>query len=199
MMTRAVLVVILSVFVSIQAELVSNKRANLDLGTALQCPLVRNLLKVPTLVLVGPRFAGKSLLISLLAGYDITYSDPLLGTLCPVRYVFRNVTDERGIGKFVVNGEVVERNQIADKVEAHMKQLQLTIGFTQDEMIVQINEPDSHDVNVIDMPGIPPSFQSHYNLVQQLIQEAVQYPHVVLVGMMNAGGPDPVSALCKML
>ena len=191
------LAVIFSVFVIIQADLYSNDRAYLDLATALQDPLVRNLLKVPTLVLVAAQSAGKSLLISLLAGYGITYSDPLVGTRCPVRYIFRNSTDDGGLEKFVVNGEVVDRHEIADKVKKHMENLKSGVGFTLEDMVIEIFVPDGRNVNIIDLPGFPDPLQPHYNLVKFLIQETVKYPHVVLVGIMNAGDPDPVSCLAK--
>lgn len=178
---------------NVQASQFSNHNtSSLDyLISTLQDPLVQNLLKVPTAVLVGPQSVGKGLLISQVVGYRVSYSDPSMGTRCPVRYMLRNASEEK-FETFKVGGNPVERHQIADKVVEHMKYLDLSVGFSVDTLDVEIFEVNSLPVNIIDLPGFPDVNQNNYGLVKHLIQQtiAAQQADAILIGIMHAGHPE---------
>ena len=65
----------------------------LDLSESLQSRFIRDQLNPPALVFVAGQSDGKSLFISLRAGYPIAFSANGIGTRCPVRYVYRNSDD----------------------------------------------------------------------------------------------------------
>jgi hypothetical protein len=149
-------------------------------------------LKIPTLVFVAGQSLGKSLFIAIRAAYPLSFSAYNIGTRCPVRYVFRNSLDV-GFEGVKVKGNLVPNKLIMEAVAEHMKALENTVGFSNEELVVQVSFPGIQNAIYIDLPGIPDRKEGHYEDVKAMIQNAVKYPETIIVAMLDASAVDPVS------
>lgn len=163
-----------------------------DLMKVLQDPFVRELLEVPTLVFIAPQSAGKSLFISLRAGYPITFSDPNIGTRCPVRYEFRDSSAIDDFEGTKINGIELPKERLLEAVRDHMLKLKNLNQFSDDEIVVLWAAPGIQNAIYIDLPGFPDASKPHYPAVREIIRKKAQGSHTILVGLLPAEAVDPV-------
>lgn len=171
---------------------VSTDKTFLELSEALQDPFIRDLLHTPTLAFVAAQSDGKSLFISLRAGYPLTYSASNIGTRCPVRYIFRNSIDI-GFEGVKVNGKIVDIKDVMDAVAKHMLALKDADKFSEEELVVQLSFPGMQNAIYLDLPGFPDIGKTHYKQVEKIIHTKVSNPETIVVALMNAQKVDPVS------
>lgn len=174
---------------------VTKNRSYLSLYQALQDPLIRKVLEIPMLVLVAGQSAGKSLLISLLAQYLITFMDSKAATRCPFRYSFLNANDI-GTIKISVGGVSCELGDVARLVREANARVERTSpsGFSDQEIEVVICVPGAQNLIIVDMPGFPDSREPHYEQTKDLIVNILEAnPKAIIVAVIDASAVDPVS------
>jgi len=142
-------------------------------------------MKVANLVVVGLQSAGKSRLLSALAGRMIAGAmQRNAGTRCPVVYIFETKPEKKIEVKCKTDLAAQEKSakEASEWITAHMKKLGEDggTGFSEEEIIVKISGPSSSIVTLVDLPGLVPEADKPENVhITKMISNYCDRSHVI--------------------